>query len=401
MFFYLSKILWFFVQPLNFSIFLILAALLAVMFSRRRLAVTSASVAFLILALSAWTSLGALLLNPLEERFQRPASLPKTIDGIVVLGGGLEGAINLARGGYELNSGGDRFVEAEALARRFPNARILVSGGIGTILLEGEGDADTAPRLLAALGVARDRLIVENKSRNTAENASLSKELINPQPGETWLLVTSAFHMPRSVGLFRKVDFPVVPWPTDYRTPGRQGFGFFKDNETDALQNTTVAIREWIGLFAYWLSGRIDFMLAGTRLNRRFGQHRGARGRKELATDQHGQQQQRCQREYAGIHEPAEIADRKEDAAQAGIEMFAGQNVHLGGAHDRSFRLRAVGCLVAGHRNCANQDRAVVEEPVGPAELEERIGEQDHQAEHLGFEEAPRRRGDIGQVGKY
>jgi uncharacterized SAM-binding protein YcdF (DUF218 family) len=261
MFFYLSKILWFFVQPLNFSIFLILAALLAVMFSRRRLAVTSASVAFLILALSAWTSLGALLLNPLEERFQRPASLPKTIDGIVVLGGGLEGAINLARGGYELNSGGDRFVEAGTLARRFPNARILVSGGIGTILLEGEGDADTAPRLLAALGVARDRLIVENKSRNTAENASLSKELINPQPGETWLLVTSAFHMPRSVGLFRKVDFPVVPWPTDYRTPRRQGFGFFKDNETDALQNTTVAIREWIGLFAYWLSGRIDSML--------------------------------------------------------------------------------------------------------------------------------------------
>jgi uncharacterized SAM-binding protein YcdF (DUF218 family) len=261
MFFYLSKIFWFFLQPLNFAIFLSLAGLLAMLFGRGRLAVTGVSTAFFILALSAWTSLGALLLGPLEERFQRPASLPERVDGIVVLGGGLEGAVNLARGGYEMNSGGDRFVETAVLARRFPAARILISGGVGTILLQGEGDADTGPRLLAALGVAPERLILENKSRNTAENAQLSRGLANPQPGETWLLVTSAYHMPRSVGLFRKVGFPVVPWPVDYRTSGREGIGFFKDNETDALQNITIAIREWIGLFAYWLSDRIDSML--------------------------------------------------------------------------------------------------------------------------------------------
>jgi uncharacterized SAM-binding protein YcdF (DUF218 family) len=258
MFFYLSKIFWFFVQPLNLAIFLSLAGLLAMLFGRRRLAAIGVSAAFLILALSAWTSLGALMLNPLEERFQRPQSLPEKVDGIVVLGGGLEGAINLTRGGYEMNGGGDRFVETAALARRFPGARILISGGVGTILLKGEGDADTAPRLLAALGVAPGRLILENRSRNTDENARFSKELVSPQPGETWLLVTSAFHMPRSVGLFRKADFPVVPWPTDYRTSGRVGIGLFTDNEVDSLQNTTLAIREWIGLVAYWLSGRID-----------------------------------------------------------------------------------------------------------------------------------------------
>ena len=263
MFFYLSKIFWFFIQPLNLSIFLAFAGLLAMSVGRRRLAVGGVSAAFLILVLSAWTSLGALMLNPLEERFQRPASLPEKVDGIVVLGGGFEGAINLARGGYELNSGGDRFVETAALARRFPNARVLVSGGTGAILLDGEGDADTAPRLLVALGVAPERLVLENKSRNTAENAQFSKDLVNPQPGETWLLVTSAFHMPRSVGLFRKVDFAVVPWPADYRTSGREGFSLFADNEIDALQNTTVAMREWIGLLAYWLSGRIDTVLPG------------------------------------------------------------------------------------------------------------------------------------------
>ncbi|CAN7544619.1 YdcF family protein [Mesorhizobium sp. LjRoot246] len=257
MFFYLSKIFWFFVQPLNLAIFLLLAGLLAAMIGRRRLAATGSVLAFLILALSAWTSLGAMMLNPLEERFPRQ-SLPEKVDGIVVLGGGLEGTINLVRGGYELNSGGDRMVETAILARRFPAAKVIVSGGTGELFLDGEGDAATAPRLLTALGVTADRLILENKSRNTYENAVFTKELVTPKAGETWLLVTSAFHMPRAKALFDKAGFATVPWPVDYRTSGREGIGLFRDNPADSLQATTTAIREWIGLIAYWLSGRID-----------------------------------------------------------------------------------------------------------------------------------------------
>ncbi|WP_136619013.1 MULTISPECIES: YdcF family protein [Mesorhizobium] len=257
MFFYLSKIFWFFIQPLNLAIFLLLAGLLAAVVGRRRLAVTGSVLAFLILALSAWTSLGAMMLNPLEERFARPPQ-PEKVDGIVVLGGGFEGAINLVRGGYELNSGGDRMVETAILARRFPAAKVIVSGGTGELFLEGEGDAATAPRLLTALGVTADRLILENKSRNTYENAVFTKELVTPKPGETWLLVTSAFHMPRAKALFDKAGFATVPWPVDYRTSGKEGIGLFRDNPADSLQATTIAIREWIGLIAYWLSGRID-----------------------------------------------------------------------------------------------------------------------------------------------
>jgi uncharacterized SAM-binding protein YcdF (DUF218 family) len=257
MFFYLSKVFWFFIQPLNLTIFLLLAGLVAAMIGRRRLAVTGSVLAFLILGLSAWTSLGAMMLNPLEERFARPP-LPEKVDGIVVLGGGFEGAINLARGGYELNSGGDRMVETAILARRFPTARVVVSGGTGELFLEGEGDAATAPRLLTAFGVTADRLILENKSRNTYENAVFTKELVTSKPGETWLLVTSAFHMPRAKALFDKAGFATIPWPVDYRTTGREGIGLFRDNPADSLQVTTMAIREWIGLFAYWISGRID-----------------------------------------------------------------------------------------------------------------------------------------------
>ncbi|RVD16955.1 YdcF family protein [Mesorhizobium sp. M7A.F.Ca.ET.027.02.1.1] len=239
MFFYLSKIFWFFIQPLNLAIFLLLAGLLAAMIGRRRLAATGSVLAFLLLALSAWTSLGAMMLNPLEERFARPpppsTTMPSTFAG-----------------------SGDRMVETAVLARRFPTAKVVVSGGTGALFLDGEGDAATAPRLLTALGVAADRLILENKSRNTYENAVFTKELVTPKPGETWLLVTSAFHMPRAKALFDKAGFATVPWPVDYRTSGKEGIGLFRDNPADSLQATTMAIREWIGLFAYWLSGRIN-----------------------------------------------------------------------------------------------------------------------------------------------
>lgn len=257
MFFYLAKLFWALAQPLNLAIVLLLAALAAASFGWRRLTVAGSVLAFLILALSAWTSAGSLMLNPLEERYPRPPA-PGHVDGIVVLGGGFEAAVNLARGGYELNRAGDRFVEAAVLARRYPDARIVISGGLGAVLLDGEEDATTAARLLAALGVAPTRLVLEDRSRDTYENALFSKELAKPQPGETWLLVTSAFHMPRSMALFGKAGFAVLPWPVDYRTSGREGVGLFTDNAADALHNTTMALREWIGLTAYWLSGRID-----------------------------------------------------------------------------------------------------------------------------------------------
>jgi uncharacterized SAM-binding protein YcdF (DUF218 family) len=86
----------------------------------------------------------------------------------------------------------------------------------------------------------------------------VSRELVQPKSGEIWLLVTSAFHMPRSMALFRKAGFDVVPWPTDYKTAGNETPGLAQDNVHDSLQNTAIAIREWIGLFAYWMTGRID-----------------------------------------------------------------------------------------------------------------------------------------------
>lgn len=247
MFFFISKVFWFFAQPLNFSILLMAVAFFAVWLSWKRIAMTASACAFLILGLAAWSSLGALLLHPLEDRFQRPSPAPSHVDGIIVLGGGFEGGVNLVRGGYELNASGDRFVEAAVLARSYPEAKVVVTGGGGTLVLEGEGDGATAPRLLTALGISADRLILENESRDTYENAQFTKKLLDIKPGETWLLVTSAFHMPRSVGLFRKAGFNIVPWPADYRTSGIEYAGPAQDNPLDSCRTSPSSLKNGSG----------------------------------------------------------------------------------------------------------------------------------------------------------
>lgn len=260
MFFVLAKVFWGIVQPLSLAALLTLATFVLLLTGFRALATVTAGLALTVLGLSGWTTLGALLLAPLEERFKRPPA-PATVAGIVMLGGSFEGGVNRARGGYEMNSSADRVIETAVLAERYPEARIVVSGGSGALVLEGEGDADTASRLFPKLGFARNRLVLERRSRDTFENALFTKQLVQPKPGETWLLVTSAFHMPRSMALFRKAGFEVVPWPTDYRTQGNEGFGLARKGPLDAVQMTTVALREWVGLLAYRLSGRIDQLL--------------------------------------------------------------------------------------------------------------------------------------------
>ena len=258
MFFYLSKILWFFLQPLGILFALITLAGIAAWRGRRGWSVALSITALCVIGIAGWTNIGQMLLNPLEERFSKPAETPENIAGIIVLGGGLAGAVNLARGGYEMEDAGDRFLEAAVLARRLPDATIVISGGNGSLIASGEGDAVTAERLLGALGIEKDRLLLESASRNTVENANFTASLLGKRAGERWILVTSAFHMPRSMALFRKAGVNVVAWPVDYRTPGPRGLSLAGRAPITSMDELTLAIREWVGLIAYWMTGRIE-----------------------------------------------------------------------------------------------------------------------------------------------
>ncbi len=194
------------------------------------------------------------LAGPLEERFP-PPSLPPDVYGIVVLGGGIDVESSVRSGRVALGASAERVTEAVILARRFPQARVLYSGGSGLVLDPDHREADFARPLFESMGLAPERVMYERDSRNTWENAVYSRRLANPQPGQVWVLLTSARHMPRSVGCFRKAGWEVLPYAVDYRGKSANWLHFDADTQ---LSRVTQAEREWIGLIAYRLLGRTD-----------------------------------------------------------------------------------------------------------------------------------------------
>ncbi len=262
MFFILSKIFWLLVQPLSLTFLLGLLGWMLVLFKRRRTGLSIIALGLLVLGLSSFTTLGFQLIHPLEERFARSPEIPANVTTIIMLGGATAGRVSASRGITELTEAGDRLTETLRLAEAHPTARIVLSGGSGLLIDDPEPEAITAQRFFSTMGIAPDRLILEERSRNTDENAERTAELLGSQGG-TVVLVTSAFHMPRSVGLFRSAGIEVVPWPMDYRSAGTQGIGIDIANPVLNLNTTGIAIREWIGLAAYKLTGRVEEWFPG------------------------------------------------------------------------------------------------------------------------------------------
>jgi uncharacterized SAM-binding protein YcdF (DUF218 family) len=196
---------------------------------------------------------GLWLMLPLEDRFPPPRPLPARIDGIIVLGGAIAVEESAERGMPALNAHAARMTEFVALSRRYPRAQLLFSAGSADPFANKLTEADIARTFLAEMGVSSDRVIFEDRSRNTHENALYSRRLVQLRPGQSWLLVASAADMPRAVGCFRAVGWPVIAFPTDYRTtPGGGGIGLYLPNE---LRDLDWAVHEWIGLVYYRLRG--------------------------------------------------------------------------------------------------------------------------------------------------
>ncbi len=255
----LSKILFFIVQPSHLALILIGAGLVHLLLrpTAARLGKALAATGFLLLVVLGFSPIGHALLLPLEERFPR-GPLPQYVAGIIMLGGFEDPSVSHARGALTLNESAERLTEPVLLARMFPDAKVVFSGGAAYMLLSSDSAAPVVGSFLEAAGIASHRIVLEGRSRNTYENALYSRSLVDPKPGENWLLVTSAWHMPRAIGAFRRAGFDVIPWPADYRTRGTEDLVQPFDKMTEGLRRTDMAIREWIGLAAYWLLGRSD-----------------------------------------------------------------------------------------------------------------------------------------------
>ena len=225
----------------------------------RKLAVTT----LVLLALAAFSPLGNLLLYPLESRFPAWDPARGAPDGIIVLGGSVDTDLSAAHRTPVVRHAADRLFAPADLARRYPKARIVFTGGTANLISTEAKEADYSAPVLESLGIPKERLILERDSRNTWENAIFTKQLVSPKPGERWLLVTSAFHMPRSMGIFRKAGFDVEAYPVDWRMGGRDDLFAFTRVGGEGLAKTDIAMREWIGLLAYRAMGRTSELLPG------------------------------------------------------------------------------------------------------------------------------------------
>ena len=267
MFFVLSKVFWTILRPGNLLVLMLLAGCAAHLAPWARVrAAGSCLLAFTALAMLAIAvlPLGDWLLAPLEDRFPPLGDPPPVVDGIILLGGAIELRIAANRGKAELNHAADRVMAFTGLARRYPKAKLIFSGGSGSLRDQAYREADFVKPLLAELGRDPDRLLLQGASRNTREDAVYSKALARPRPGEVWLLVTSASHMPRAVGVFRRVGWEVVPVPVDFQTAGSGAWRLNFDFEK-GLGLVTRGLREWIGLLAYWLWDWTDCLFPNRR----------------------------------------------------------------------------------------------------------------------------------------
>lgn len=257
MFFYFAKIAWFFLQPSSLLIVLFAAGFYLYWRGRKQTGLRIVAAAALIYAVGGLLPLGNALILPLEQAYANASKQNvESPQGLIVLGGAVDTIVATTRDEVPLTDAAERLTEAVVLARRFPQAKIVFSGGDGALAYRGKTESEVVRRFFPEMGVELSRVIFEDRSRTTYENALFTKQILGARAGERWLLVTSAFHMPRAVGAFRAVGFEVTPWPVDYRTRGYMDLLRFPPNPSEGWRRIDVAVKEWIGLIVYRLTGR-------------------------------------------------------------------------------------------------------------------------------------------------
>ena len=255
MFFTLSKVLWAVIEPGNLLLIVLVLGCVLTLTRRRRLGqalVTLAILGFLTVAI---LPVGRVAIQALENRMPAPKTLPEQVAGVVVLGGMIDQYISRDRDQPAVGGAAQRLIQFAELARRYPDAKLVFTGGSGRLGEQTVKESDEVKPFLAWLGMDTERIIFEGDSRNTYENAEFSRRAVQPAPGESWILITSAFHMPRAIGSFRKVGWSMIPYPVSYLTRGTEALEL-TFNVTGGLTSAGTAFHEWLGLTFYYLTGR-------------------------------------------------------------------------------------------------------------------------------------------------
>jgi len=257
LYFLFSKIAGALLSPMTVFMTAISIAFLLILTPWARLGKWLMGLALLGYVLTAVFPSGYILVNILEERFPQPQGLTEQVDGVIVLGGSFNTALSATRGQVSLIRNVERLTEFIALARTYPHAKLVFTGGIGKLSGDGPTEASIAEKFFTEMGMDTTRIQFEGRSRNTAESAHITFEELKPSEDETWLLVTSAKHVPRAMGLFRKAGWNVLAYPVDYETLP-SSYRHFKPSWPGNLFYISSAVYEWGGLIVSWLRGSID-----------------------------------------------------------------------------------------------------------------------------------------------
>lgn len=209
--------------------------------------------------------IGLWMFTLLENRFPKPHVIPEDTVGVILLGGPFELEIMASRHETVYNLAAGRFIEFIEFTKAHPNLKRVFSGG-GAIhpIIDGKpmGEAEIAKRVFDRMGYDTEGMIFEGSSKNTIENAWLTKNIIHPKPGENWVLMTSAFHMPRSVGLFKKAGWNIIPYPVDYHAPSTYEPWFFIGLKNNLL-TFHYAVHQFVAMFQNYIFGRSDELFPG------------------------------------------------------------------------------------------------------------------------------------------
>jgi uncharacterized SAM-binding protein YcdF (DUF218 family) len=256
-FYIFSKVFWFVISPDNFLILLVVIAsvLISTKWSVKwgtRILISSTFCLVTILFLP----VADIILRPLEQRFERVQTLPENIEGVIVLGGAERGELGIEWGSAQFNQAAERLMVLPVLAQQYPQAKLIFTGGSGS-LLHPQAVADSAMTQWFVDNQIADRVLWEKGSRNTFENALLSEQALAGVPTGKWLLVTSAFHMPRSMGVFRQRGWDVMAYPVDYYSITANGMRV-DPKYWQHVRDLNFSLKEWIGLVVYYYTNKTN-----------------------------------------------------------------------------------------------------------------------------------------------
>ena len=255
--FYISKILWLILNPFNIFIFITYVTIILFFISFRKLSLIIFFINLSFISLISFLPIGSYIIYNIEKEYHSFTKIPERVDGILILGGATNPLLFKEFDQVSLNDSAERLVESVKIINKFKNAKVIFSGGSGKINRPDLGHSQVAKLFFKNIGIDTNRILFENKSRNTFENIIFSKKIANLKKNENWILITSAFHMKRALLIADKIDWELIPYAVDFKNV--KDFKF--DPNLKLLSNLNLfqkGSHEWLGLISYYLMGRTN-----------------------------------------------------------------------------------------------------------------------------------------------